>query len=93
MPLLLQTQSKVRFWTVRSNLRAVAFLGWGAVPDMADVRQQHEQVGETCVLLPKVESTFADGPHQSVCHGVQEAQQLGAAVQLPPTLRGAQAHV
>lgn len=52
------------------------------LPQMADVREQHEQVGEAGVLLPEREAGLGDGPHQSIRHGVQELQQLVAALQL-----------
>ena len=49
---------------------------------MADVREQHEQVGEAGVLLAESEAGFGDGPHQRVRDGVQKMQQLGATLQL-----------
>lgn len=60
---------------------------------MADVWEQHEQVSEAGVLLAEGEASFADGPHQSVCHGVQETQQSVATLQLLASVWGAEAHV
>lgn len=62
-------------------------------PEMPDVREQHEQVGEPRVLLAEGEAGFGDGPHQSVRHRVQKMQQLGATLQLLAAVCGAQAHV
>ncbi len=63
------------------------------LPDMTDVWEQHEQVGEAGVLLAEGEAGFGDGPHQSVRYSVQKTQQLGAALQLLAALWGAEAHV
>lgn len=60
---------------------------------MADVREQHEKMGEAGVLLAEGKAAFGNGPHQSVRYGVQQTQQLGATLQLLAALRWAQAHV
>lgn len=60
---------------------------------MADVWEQHEQVGEAGVLLAEGEASFGDGPHQSVRYSVQKTQQPGATLQLLAALWGAEAHV
>lgn len=60
----------------------------GPIPDMANVGEQHEQVGEAGVLLAEGEASLGDGPHQRVRYSIQQIQQLGATLQLITALRG-----
>ena len=68
---------------------------WSFLPDVADMGEQHEQVGQAGVLLPVGEARLADGPHQGVRNRVQQMQQPGATLQVPATavVRRAEAHV
>lgn len=65
----------------------------GAVPDVADVGEQHGEVSEAQGLLLGRQAQFGNGPDQSVDHRVQQTQQLVPALQLLGRLRGARTQI
>lgn len=65
---------------ILTGIKTLFFFSLRCLPDMSDVRQQHEQVSEAGVLLTERQAALGDGPHQSVGHGVQETQQPGTTL-------------
>lgn len=64
-----------------------------AVPDVADVGEQHGEVSKALSLLLGRQAHLGDGPDQSIDHGVEQTQQLVPALQLLGRLRGARAKI
>ncbi len=76
-----------------SLLRFHGFLPSLAVPDVADVGEQHGEVSEAQSLLLGRQAQFGNGPDQSINHRVQQTQQLVPALQLLGCLRGARTQI
>ena len=63
------------------------------VPEVADVRQQHDEMGQPSRLLLKAQASLSDDPDQRVGQRVQEAKQFVPAPQHALAVRRDQVHV
>lgn len=64
-----------------------------ALPDVADVGEQHGEVSQAQSLLLSRQAQFGYGPDQSIDHRVEQTQQLVPALQLLGRLRGARTQI
>lgn len=87
MPLLLWTAREANSKTRRANWQMTGKFLWdykqsAVVPEVPNVWEQHQQMGEPDGLLLRGQARSGDAPNQSVSYRVQQLQNLPATLHI-----------